>query len=872
MSYIAKINDGDNIHLVGSSLYGVCETAAETISKIAVLPEFDELITGVTVHIKFTNTNTAENPTLNVNNTGDKAIMRYGTTAPSTSASTSWIAGQTVSLTYDGNYWQMNDYTIQTPQTATVTSVAGKTGAVELNYPDIKPISEKEYPAYTISENNLNNGTLFFGKVNITDQDNYYTPWRVHYKLTVTTSENLCVGSYDCDVGMNGSTVTYYNYNDYYSTSYKPINNHDLLYPKLGYSSNGGYIGAQIHGAYNNTTLARTFKVEILEVVGCTVDILDDLTKYVDLYNSTYYTNVAMGTTIGLQESGDTDTGQYYLRYYTLKASSAITAASIIVGNADGYFNLNSGVAFDITYPVLYAGSAITAASTGSNNYIFHYAISVANTQSITLTPYKNVYIQGVLSGNTFFPISTAPLTQTVPTGENGRHYIYIGRAYSNTSLSFDCTSMRIFAFKKNAFVEVSGDATTVNGHTVRSDVPSNAKFNDFDTYATATTDEAGRWTVTIPNIQTLYEGLTIRVRLSTNFNDIFNTLNLNNLGEQLVWFRQGEKLTNQFPVNSIIDLTYVKNVGSYSVATNYYPLTSYKKAGEWKANTKYTNLQYVTYSGITFRCKTAHTSGSTFSSTFWIEVKFPTSTLAASKTASTSVTDGWICQTTYDSGNAGDYNHRPYYAAYYTGTNPLYRYKLCVIDVNGKIQPLSLEDTTGTTKTPLSVPFKPDMIYYYNSTTEAVANHSIDVGSLYTAYSIDGTNYTFNSTLTANRDLYLVGTLDGSTGLFTLDTTSATSWYLMVTTNTNNLNLSTYFSTSKQYILVGRTYGTSNKFALYQENPLYFYNGTGLVRGIDYAVIAGSGGGGGDGTTVYVQSDAPTSPKDGDLWYEILT
>lgn len=36
--------------------------------------------------------------------------MRRGTTAPSTSAASSWNAGEVVSLTYDGTYWMLNDW------------------------------------------------------------------------------------------------------------------------------------------------------------------------------------------------------------------------------------------------------------------------------------------------------------------------------------------------------------------------------------------------------------------------------------------------------------------------------------------------------------------------------------------------------------------------------------------------------------------------------------------------------------------------------------------------------------------------------------------------------------------------------------------
>lgn len=57
--------------------YCVCSTVAATAAKTATLSGFT-LATGATVKVKFTATNAAANPTLNVNNTGAKAIKYRG--------------------------------------------------------------------------------------------------------------------------------------------------------------------------------------------------------------------------------------------------------------------------------------------------------------------------------------------------------------------------------------------------------------------------------------------------------------------------------------------------------------------------------------------------------------------------------------------------------------------------------------------------------------------------------------------------------------------------------------------------------------------------------------------------------------------------
>lgn len=144
------------------------------------------------------------------------------------------------------------------------------------------------------------------------------------------------------------------------------------------------------------------------------------------------------GTTYeGWWSQSNYDSNSYYrLRYeQPIKAASAIVAGNLIVSNGtSGYFHLKTGDAFDITYPVLCANSAISSGSTSTNTYTM-IPISVTSTQSITLTAYKPVFIKGTLSGTTLIPESNAPLTQTLPTSEDGYVYLYIGMAYSTSSL-----------------------------------------------------------------------------------------------------------------------------------------------------------------------------------------------------------------------------------------------------------------------------------------------------------------------------------------------------------------------------------------------------------------------------------------------------
>lgn len=107
MAYIGKVNIDNTAYQIGSTLYLTCSTAANTAAKTVSATGFT-LENGVTVHVKFVNSNTASNPTLNINNTGDKPIMRFGITPAGSTSGTSWLANAVVTLTYDGTNWMMN--------------------------------------------------------------------------------------------------------------------------------------------------------------------------------------------------------------------------------------------------------------------------------------------------------------------------------------------------------------------------------------------------------------------------------------------------------------------------------------------------------------------------------------------------------------------------------------------------------------------------------------------------------------------------------------------------------------------------------------------------------------------------------------------
>lgn len=133
-----SVNDGN---------YGVCSTAAGTAAKTVSIPGLI-VQPGVTIHVKFTNTNSASNPTLAVNSTPAKSIVLYGTTAIGTTAETTgWNAGAVVALTYDGTYWIRDQgYNTNTTYSNATTSSAGLMSAADKTAVNaLKNLSTLEY-------------------------------------------------------------------------------------------------------------------------------------------------------------------------------------------------------------------------------------------------------------------------------------------------------------------------------------------------------------------------------------------------------------------------------------------------------------------------------------------------------------------------------------------------------------------------------------------------------------------------------------------------------------------------------------------------------------------------------------------------------
>lgn len=176
----------------------------------------------------------------------------------------------------------------------------------------------------------------------------------------------------------------------------------------------------------------------------------------------------------------------------------------------------------------------------------------------------------------------------------------------------------------------------------------------------------------------------------------------------------------------------------------------------------------------------------------------------------------------------------------------------MCVLSKDNKLLPLSItnqENGTLVTKDPLPVPFRPYNIWYYNGTDTIAVNSATKANALFTDAYTTGASYTFNEAIPAYKIVYLKGTYDSTTDLFTLyinpNDSTKKSWYTYAPTNTNNLVLSNYFTSGYYYLLVGGTYSSANYMSLSQVNVLYYFDGTNLTPVSNSTTsISGSGQG----------------------------
>ena len=378
----------------------------------------------------------------------------------------------------------------------------------------IKPIMSKTFTGVIGTANDWANGTFFYGKIQPT---NFDAIWRIHYRLYIecagrTDAKGVYVNTIS---GRANGFICYACWNSIANTSYRPIY-YTVLYraKQAGITNNYGHLlGVRLYSSWNSTTAAnsRTVKVEILKCENCSFTFFDSVTKYVNApgTGTTNYDNYTEFDAIynGLRETGDDNSYMHagHIRYYqNIFAGEALPANSICVFKNDGkVYKAAAGVIFDIRFPIIWNDTAVKNLTA---SYYQYYYTQIFDRDLNTCFPgFKvpagsNVYLVVTISGTTA-TIDSAFLTADLPTTDDGKVYIRIGRLAPNStnqqSFFFFLQNKPAFVYKDggiklySGFASYAGEAATVNGHTVNADVPSGAKFTD-TTYSVATTSANG--------------------------------------------------------------------------------------------------------------------------------------------------------------------------------------------------------------------------------------------------------------------------------------------------------------------------------------------------------------------------------------------
>lgn len=289
-----------------------------------------------------------------------------------------------------------------------------------------------------------------------------------------------------------------------------------------------------------------------------------------------------------------------------VKAASAITSGNIIVGDSSGYHHLKTGGAFDVTYPIYYAASNISSGSTGTNNYASH-TLTITTTQATTFTAYKAVYLKGTISGTVFTPVSTTPLTQTVPTREDGYVYMLIGVSTSTTTM-FLQPDHPLYMYKNGQFVgwigyAQQGNPITFNDYSGSSDI-CHVVFRaivgtegETAAYDTAFTYQPSTDTLSVGTLSS--NNLNASV-LNLSYDDYSHTIQGDSDGMLIIEGSEGIILDNDVTCNYSITLTsglYALSTATsstYGLGTSGQVLTSNGSGVYWNT------LNYITADDLT--------------------------------------------------------------------------------------------------------------------------------------------------------------------------------------------------------------------------------------------------------------------------------
>lgn len=322
---------------------------------------------------------------------------------------------------------------------------------------DLAVISSKEYSGIYGSANDQAGASFYFAGVR---PNNFYQMWRIKFRVySNVPNQNEYIQYSEVEYYGNKSDIGYVIFNRIANTSGRCYYYHNLCRLSLtGY--NAGYshiLGMGLRSSNNPTSSSypRYFKIELLETENCTFTFYNTMKKIANIseYSTTNYAGITEydGANNGLRETGD-DTNTWQLRHNAgnfvvstalyrymlcLQKNETTLIPMNAVNNSTATTKTLTTDTFNPFGQIVYYNSTNTVnanASVGASALFEQIQLDLRysfNTGT-TLTSHKDVYMVAVPQTNGMAKLHSAPITQTLPTSENGLIYIHLGRAYSN--------------------------------------------------------------------------------------------------------------------------------------------------------------------------------------------------------------------------------------------------------------------------------------------------------------------------------------------------------------------------------------------------------------------------------------------------------
>ena len=287
-------------------------------------------------------------------------------------------------------------------------------------------------PSYTTGSTN----SLYFCDLNVFSDGDYaysdvslsssYEAAKAAYNKAVTAEETAgqALANAECIVGTQTASTNAWTGR----ASFPSLQDGQVIMYWLPYAGTSTAATLNLTLSGDGTTGAKA--VYINATTRCTTHIAAG-----NMVQMVYRSNVTIGTATytGWWISRALNDNTYdRIRFNNaVKAKTAISASRLIVGDSGGFFHLAAGSVFDVDKPILWAVSAITAAATGTNNYLSYPSVTLRNNTSSTwtATQYETLYLSGTLVGN-IFTVGSGDWLTTNPTDES-LTYISLGYMYS---------------------------------------------------------------------------------------------------------------------------------------------------------------------------------------------------------------------------------------------------------------------------------------------------------------------------------------------------------------------------------------------------------------------------------------------------------